>query len=153
MNTYSGSGKPVPVPFFTWDSSFLHAGVTSAGVFFTLVLTWEVALILFFCKSMALNYFWMSVPMIILLKYKIILLKQNNCFVPGGSNRSEKSLSGMVANRRYLCWVTQPATFLGCPEAENFRRFQYNNVVHRKCTYHWEEVATEEFWLLWKSDA
>lgn len=35
--------------------------------------------------------------------------------------------------------------FLVCPEAANFRNFKSNKVVHRKCTYHWDEVAAGQF--------
>lgn len=35
--------------------------------------------------------------------------------------------------------------FLVCPEAKNFRNFKSNKVVHRKCTYLWDEVAAGQF--------
>lgn len=42
--------------------------------------------------------------------------------------------------------------FLICSEAENFRSFKPNKVIHRKCTYHWDEVAAGQFSLCGKSD-
>lgn len=61
--------------------------------------------------------------MIILLKCKIILQNESSCFVPRGSNRSTKSLSEVVANRRYLFELLSLQHFLDGQKQKTSQNF------------------------------